>query len=193
MSILLSMAIFSLSMSISPGPVNFVALTSGLNYGLVKSLKFVAGATISFVVLLTLIGVGLGTASEGFPTVLNVLKYVGCGYIIFIGYKILSDGGDISDISSVSSIPSFSQGWLMQWLNPKAWIACCSAFDVYSSDQRLIQFVVIYFLICFIGIACWAFLGNKIKLWFSSKKHLVLFNRIMGSVLCILGVTLLLN
>ncbi|MEW6993290.1 LysE family translocator [Colwelliaceae bacterium MEBiC 14330] len=196
MSSLLSMVIFSLSMSISPGPVNFVALTSGLNHGLLKSIKFVAGATIGFVVLLALIGISLGAARQDFPNAFNILKYIGCGYIIFIGYSILNDGGDINTTSSSSSVPSFYQGWLMQWLNPKAWIAClagCSAFDLYTSEQRLIQFVVIYFLICFLGIACWAILGEKIKRWLSSTKQVRVFNKIMGSILCLLGSALLLN
>ncbi|WP_448551853.1 LysE family translocator [Thalassotalea montiporae] len=194
MSMLVSMAVFSLSMSISPGPVNFVALTSGLNFGFLNSLKFVVGATVGFIALLFLIGIGLGAAIEGFPLLMATLKYVGCGYFIYIGYKVFTDTGGISETNDCSSIPSFSQGWLMQWFNPKAWMAClagCAAFDVYTSELRLFQFLTIYFVICFIGIGGWALMGKKIKSWLVSVSHMQLFNRVMGGTLCILGVGLL--
>ena len=39
MSVLISMAAFALAASISPGPVNVVALSSGMQFGLVPSLR----------------------------------------------------------------------------------------------------------------------------------------------------------
>jgi len=193
---MLSMAIFSLSMSISPGPVNLLAMTSGLNYGFAKSIKFVAGATIGFTLLLFTIGYGLGSAHGYFPSIVGLLKYIGCGYLFYIGVKVYSDTGTVDELEASSYAPSFIQGWLMQWLNPKAWVAClagCSAFNVYTSEQRLTQFVVIYFIICFFGIASWALLGEKIKAWISSAKRVQTFNRCMGLLLCGLAVVLLLS
>lgn len=43
MSLIVAMCLFALSMSISPGPVNLVTFTSGMNYGFRPSLHFVAG------------------------------------------------------------------------------------------------------------------------------------------------------
>ena len=48
MSLSLSMAAFALAASISPGPVNIVALGSGARHGLRASLAHVAGATLGF-------------------------------------------------------------------------------------------------------------------------------------------------
>ncbi len=50
MSLLISMAAFALAASISPGPVNVVALSSGMQFGLGPSLRHVLGATVGFVV-----------------------------------------------------------------------------------------------------------------------------------------------
>lgn len=194
MSILISMAIFSLSMSISPGPVNFMALTSGLNHGFGNSIRFVLGATIGFVFLLLLIGLGLGSVNNSFPLFINGLKFVGCGYVIFIGYQVYTSSSSISELELNCPVPSFSQGCLMQWLNPKAWVAClagCSAFNVYVSDLRLTQFSLVYLVVCFLGIASWALLGNKIKVLLYSTRHIALFNKAMGGILCILGIVLL--
>ena len=48
MSIFLSMAAFALAASISPRPVNNVALSAGAQYGLAASMRHVAGATFGF-------------------------------------------------------------------------------------------------------------------------------------------------
>jgi threonine/homoserine/homoserine lactone efflux protein len=61
-SLLLSMAGFALAMSISPGPVNLVALGTGARYGFTASLRHVVGATLGFILLLLLMGLGLGGA-----------------------------------------------------------------------------------------------------------------------------------
>jgi len=53
------MAAFALASSITPGPVNIVALSAGAQFGLRASLRHVTGATLGFTLLLVLIGLGL--------------------------------------------------------------------------------------------------------------------------------------
>ena len=53
-TLFLSMAAFALAASISPGPVNIVALSSGAQYGFRPSLRHVSGATLGFTLLLVL-------------------------------------------------------------------------------------------------------------------------------------------
>ena len=43
MSMIFAMCSFALSMSISPGPVNLLTLSSGINHGFLRTLPFVAG------------------------------------------------------------------------------------------------------------------------------------------------------
>ena len=59
MSLIMSMAAFALATSITPGPVNVVALGSGARFGFAASQKHVAGAALGFTLLLVLIGLGL--------------------------------------------------------------------------------------------------------------------------------------
>ena len=59
MSLIMSMAAFALATSITPGPVNVVALGSGARFGFAASQKHVAGAALGFTLLLVLFGLGL--------------------------------------------------------------------------------------------------------------------------------------
>jgi threonine/homoserine/homoserine lactone efflux protein len=58
MSPVIAMISFSLTMSISPGPVNMVIISSGASYGVRKTFSFVSGVTIGFTLLLLFIGLG---------------------------------------------------------------------------------------------------------------------------------------
>lgn len=196
MSYLIPMLLFSLSMSFSPGPVNLLAMTSGLNYGFANSVKFVFGATAGFTILLLMVGIGLGRVNDNFPQITQLLRYAGCAYLFYIGYNILNATGKLEYAESHSMAPSFVQGWLMQWLNPKAWVAClagCSAFNVYASQHLLFQFLIIYFLVCFIGIASWAILGQQIQRWINSERSRLIYNRVTAGTLFMLATMLLLN
>lgn len=83
MSLLLSMAGFALAMSISPGPVNLVALGSGARYGFLASLRHVVGASLGFILLLLLMGLGLGAALSQWPVVSGAIRW---GGILFLCY-----------------------------------------------------------------------------------------------------------
>ena len=78
----------------------------------------------------------------------------------------------------------------MQWLNPKAWIACLSgitAFQVAHSVSLLMTFTTLYLIICFISISCWAALGNKLQNLLQHPQHLMRFNQVMGAGLILIA------
>lgn len=70
MELYLSMAAFALASSITPGPVNLVALNCGARFGLRASGRHIAGATLGFTLLLLLIGLGLYELLERAPVLL---------------------------------------------------------------------------------------------------------------------------
>lgn len=137
------MLIFSLSMSISPGPVNITILSSSLNYGLNKTIPFISGATLGFTFLLIFIGFGFAQIINAHPLLFRILEISGSLFIIYIGYKILSSKPEIkvSTQTNLDSPPNFIDGWLLQWLNPKAWIACTSGVALFLTQKTLFLFI----------------------------------------------------
>src|SRR5690349_1249586 len=89
MSIFIAMFLFSLSMSISPGPVNMTILSSGVNYGYNRTLPFVSGATVGFTFLLASVGLGMSNLVEQVPLFYHFLAYAGAGYMGYIGYNMM--------------------------------------------------------------------------------------------------------
>lgn len=192
MSLFIAMCLFSLSMSISPGPVNITILSSGVNYGFKHSLPFVFGSTIGFTFLLTTVGLGISNLVAQVPIFYELLRYIGAGYMSYIGYKIIVSHTEIE--LKEEQLPRFRHGFLMQWLNPKAWIACfsgVSAFVSNSSYSMLLVFVCIYFLICYLSLASWALLGSKLQFLMKVKNGIKVLNLVMGGSLIIVAICLL--
>jgi len=195
LAIIFSMFMFSLSMSISPGPVNITILSTSLNRGFIKTFPFISGATIGFVLLLISVGFGFSKIINTYPIIFKLLEFLGSAFIIYIGYKILSSKPEI-EVNHNISIPNFIDGFLLQWLNPKAWIACASGVALFAAPNTntpLIVFICIYFLICYLSLALWGVLGGKLSIVLSNSKRILLFNRLMGFSLIFISIYMIFN
>ncbi|WP_231867116.1 LysE family translocator [Aeromonas enteropelogenes] len=184
MSLLLSMAGFALAMSISPGPVNLVALGSGARYGFLASLRHVVGATLGFILLLLLMGLGLGATLLQWPLAADAQRWAGVIFLGWMAWQLLVDSGRVEGGDGVA--PSFWYGALMQWLNPKAWLAASMGMGVYGAvggSGQMMLFTGIYLVICLCSIACWAYAGSYLQGLLLSPVRLRWFNRAMALLL----------
>lgn len=196
MSITTLLAIFSFSivMSISPGPVNIIIVTSGINHGFKKTFSFISGATIGFTLLLFLLAIGLKSILDLYVDFLFYVEIIGTSFIIYMGYKIATSISEINIENKENKIPRFYDGFLLQWLNPKAWIACISGVSMFvNSDKTLFVFVLIYFIVCYLCLSFWGILGQKIAMFLNTNIRLRFFNMIMGSILIFSALLLILR
>ncbi|SME92646.1 LysE family translocator [Desulfovibrio gilichinskyi] len=184
-TLITAMCIFSLTMSITPGPVNMVIVASGASYGFRRTLPFISGATIGFILLLITLGLGLMQFVTAYPTFLNYMSIAGSSFIIYIGYKIGTAKPELT--IEDNNCPNFKQGFIMQWLNPKAWLACIAGLSMFMDEKShdpLILFSTLYFAICYLSLSLWAILGSKVGIILSTPNKIRIFNVSMGSLLC---------
>lgn len=183
MSIVLAMCLFALTMSISPGPVNLVTFSCGLNYGLRTSLPFVAGAAAGFTLMLVLVGLGLGEIMALNPTAIGILTYAGTAFICYMGYRIATAHPELPEDDGRQ--PSFLHGAALQWLNPKAWIASLSGIAAFEATpgNGLYLFAGLYLVICFFSVGVWAFAGARVHHLVSDSDMLRWVNRVLGALL----------
>ncbi|MCR4467090.1 LysE family translocator [Burkholderia sp. SCN-KJ] len=191
MSMLVSMAAFALASSITPGPVNIVALSAGARHGLGASLRYAAGATLGFVALFLLIGLGLHAALARWPMLTTAAQWSGIAFLLYLALRLALDDGRLSadpDDPAAQTVagPSAAAGAAMQWLNPKAWLACVAAMGAYAADgepAQVWQFAALYLVICFASIACWAYAGASLRHRLANAQRMRLFNRAMALLL----------
>lgn len=193
MNLTISMAAFALAASISPGPVNVVALSSGAQFGLVTSLRHVMGATVGFVVLLIFIGFGLHEVLRQYPMLTDIIRWAGMAFLVYLAWKLAMDEGHLN-VDKPTRQPSFWHGAAMQWLNPKAWLAAVAGMGAFVADgeARLIGlFALIYFVVCYLSVACWAYAGAFLGPYLRSAQRIRVFNRSMAALLAGCAISLL--
>lgn len=191
-STLISMSLFALAASLSPGPVNLVGVSSGARYGVRVGLKFVTGATLGFIVLFLLIGFGLQQLIVAVPELLWYLKWAGVAFLLYISFQLWRDSGELSTDQQQNQ-PTPWLGAVMQWLNPKAWLASISGIAAYtepSDVQGIWLFAGLYLIICWLSLMVWVLLGAWMGEWLNTPKRIQLLNRtlamgLMGSCVVI--------
>lgn len=144
--LLLPLIVLGLSMSLTPGPNNLMIAASGANFGWRRSMPLYLGILAGFVSLLFAVGFGLGTVFEEFPTLHGILRYLGAGYLVWLGVRIATGwgvktapAGDAANASSGSrgGKPfSFLQAAAFQWVNPKAWVLAVGAMAAFTLPDR---------------------------------------------------------
>lgn len=195
MNILISMAAFALASSISPGPVNIVALGSGAQHGLWASMRHVTGATVGFTLLLLLTGAGLHALLAQLPALTRITQLAGAAFLLYMAWKLARDDGTL-DLAGNGKGPSLMAGAAMQWLNPKAWVAALAGTSAFAAngDAVLIwQFAALYFVVCYGSIACWAYAGTFLRRHLRNPAGMRRFNRAMALLLAASAFYLLLN
>lgn len=195
MTVLLSMAAFALAASITPGPVNLVVLSSAARHGIGVSLRFVTGATLGFTLLLLLTGLGLHELLRRLPYLVAAIQWGGVAFLLYMAFRLALDDGRLGE-QGRGRAPTLLQGAVLQWLNPKAWLAALAgmgAFAAGGETARVWTFTAIYFVICYASLACWSYAGAFLRRYLQQPQSIRRFNRLMALVLALSALALLLG
>ena len=114
---LLSLSLFMLGTSCSPGPNNIVASYSGFNFGIKKTIPHIFGVTLGFTSVVLALTIGLVNIFKLFPIIQTILKYLGSLFLIYLAYKISfsKSSAEKKDKNPISFLDTF----IFQFLNPK--------------------------------------------------------------------------
>lgn len=193
--IILPMAAFALAASISPGPVNIVCLSSGSHYPIAKGLTFVTGATLGFVALFLGIGAGLYSLLTVMPLLEDVLRWSGILFLLYLSYQLFQHDGRLN-MQGADNAPGFWAGALMQWLNPKAWLASAAGIGAYTNADEaylLWLFAALYLPICWLSLASWVYAGAFLKRYIRRPLVLLSINRSLAACLVVSALFLLIE
>ncbi|MEZ8104060.1 MULTISPECIES: LysE family translocator [Vibrio] len=187
-TVFISMALFALVGSISPGPVNVIATSTAANYGIKRAMPYVMGATISYTLIVFLAGILLESLTTFVPQISGGMRIVGGLFLIYMAIKIATAEPNVGSKEERLSAPSLFDGAISQGVNPKAWMVSMSGVSLYvigqgSSGYYLSIFCLFSFVICFIGVSIWAVAGSVIGQYLQSQRRQVIFNWIMAMLL----------
>lgn len=178
---------FAITTCITPGPNNTMIMTSGLNYGIRRSLPHYFGIVLGFSLMVLAVGLGLATMFEAIPILFIILKILGIIYLSYLAYKIASAPVDLLAQSTAKPF-TFVQAAAFQWVNPKAWVLAVGATVTYTvlSDTYSFQVLVISLIFLVFGAPCilmWLWFGSALKNLLQKPQTVRIFNISMAILL----------
>lgn len=88
MEILVALVVFAFISSITPGPNNLMLMTSGINFGLRRTVPHMLGVTSGFTLMIALIGLGLMQLIQAVPGSMIVITILSGLYLLYMAWKI---------------------------------------------------------------------------------------------------------
>ena len=177
--IIISFAIATSILSISPGPDNLFVLTQSIVNGKKYGLATVFGLMTGCLVHTTLIAFGISAIIKENENLFFVIKVIGASYLIFLAYKVYKGGSEIvlsnDTIKKESVLQLFRKGFIMNVLNPKVALFFLAFFPqfLYSKTiSTIIQFYTlggVFILVSFIIFGIIAVLAGSISNYL--KRH----------------------
>jgi threonine/homoserine/homoserine lactone efflux protein len=179
--------IFAFVTSITPGPNNYLLFSYGKSFGLKDSGSLMFGILSGFLVLLYIAGYGVGEFIMKSPVISLILKIASSVWLFYLAIAL--SRLNIDDKKGSNSKIGFSQGFMLQFVNPKAWIIAIAGAGAFLPDLDKLHLSVFVFAISFgaVGIPCmitWISFGDVMSRLIKSEKA----NHILSFILFILMV-----
>ncbi|HEX7048458.1 MAG TPA: LysE family translocator [Gammaproteobacteria bacterium] len=180
--------VFALVAGFTPGPNNLMLATSGVNFGLRRTMPHMLGVIAGFPVLFAAVGAGLGGLFERFAWLHVVLAIAGSAYLLWLAWKIAFSAA-VTNGANASRPLTFWQAAAFQWVNPKGWMMVITAISVYTEagDGYLDQLAVMTAIALVVTIgstSTWTVFGVGIRRLFEHRPRVLrAFNIVMGLLL----------
>ena len=181
---------FAFVTSISPGPGNFLLLTSGVNFGFQRSIPLILGISLGFLSMVLLVGLGFGQFLNSVPLLYSGLKFACIAYVVWLAWKIATSrslGNKSGKADSMDKPVTFAQAALLQLLNPKAWAVSLIVTVTYTRPENylgsLILVIILFALVNLPSISVWAISGTALRRIIGQGNRIVFFNRAMALLL----------
>ena len=172
--LLAAISIYYVIMYATPGPNNSILTASGIKFGFIKTIPNIFGIPTGHGIQLTLVCFGLGSLFLQFPYLLDILKYIGATYLLYLAWRMFGSL-NIKLTEDKSSPLKYYEAILFQFVNPKAWVICITAVSLFYPEKENIfigtLFMVIMSTIINIpSISIWAFGGSIIRRYLNNYK-----------------------
>ena len=192
---------YACAVTFTPGPNNIMCMMNGNQHGLKKTLRFIAGIVIGYLIILSLACFFNLFLFEQLPKIQPFMRLLGASYMLYLVSKIM----DVHLFSNVFKkrkkvtkdpvVLNFTTGITLQFVNIKAIlfaITITSGFIIpyFNTPIMLILFSLLLASITFMATVLWTVFGslfNKFLATYSRPFNMAMSALLIYSALSILG------
>tara|TARA_B100001123_G_scaffold231220_1_gene259851 strand:- start:118 stop:639 length:522 start_codon:yes stop_codon:yes gene_type:complete len=165
-----------------------------MNYGVKKCIWVALGDISANIIQATLVIFVIGSFFSENPIFLNLLKWIGVFYLVYLAYDVYKSRlKDInsSQISQKSFFSFYKDGFLVAGTSPKAWMFFPFIFPQFINfnENYIVQFLILlttYVILDFVSLIGYAILANNLIAWIKTNPKVI--NTISACVLIIIAI-----
>jgi len=184
---------------ITPGTPRIVIISYSMNYGFQKCVWTALGDITANFIQATLVIFVLGTFFSDNPTFLNIIKWIGVIFLLYLAYDVYkSSPKEINSeiITSKSFFSFFKDGFLVAGTSPKAWLFFPLIFPQFIdfNSNYVVQFfilIITYVVLDFLSLIGYALLAQKLITWIKANPKTI--NTISASVLILIALIIIIT
>jgi len=194
---IVAFAIASLALLVIPGPAVLYVINRSIADGRSIALAGVAGLELGNFVHVIAATIGLSALIAASATAFGVVKWIGAGYLIFIGIRTIVRKPEAfsQEQKTLSRRKSFTQGIIVNTFNPKValfFLSFLPQFIDEKSGSAALQSLILGTLFVAIGLCTdgmYAILASALRTTLLRGKSLPFIQRyVAGSVFVLLGI-----
>ena len=161
----LSLLAFILFMVATPGPANLLMMIGGAQKGFASCIGFILGLVCGKVFLNLVFGLGFGFFLADQQLLVNGLKFVSAGYMIWLALQSWND----RVAAGVGHSPfTFRHGVILHPLNPKAWVMVILVWSQFAPalgalEVQLVLVTSSFAIIQLVFHTMWCFSGALLQ------------------------------
>ena len=179
---------------ITPGTPRIVIISYSMNYGVKKCIWTALGDVSANIIQATLVIFVIGSFLSDNSVFLNLLKWIGVFYLIYLAYDIYKSRlKDVNskEISQKSFFSFYKDGFLIAGTSPKAWMFFPFIFPQFINfnENYIVQFIILlttYVILDFVSLMGYAILANNLIAWIKTNPKTI--NTISACVLIIIAI-----
>jgi threonine/homoserine/homoserine lactone efflux protein len=174
-----------------PGPTVLLVVSYALGQGWRTALPMAFGVALGDFTAMTLSMLGVGALLATSAMLFAVLKWVGAGYLIWLGVKLWRAGGALDAAprsDRVSAVRMLAHAWLVTALNPKSitfFVAFLPQFLNPSADfvTQMVIFETTFLALAFANAFGYALIASRARTIVRNSKAISVLNKAGGTLL----------
>lgn len=191
LNVWLTLLLAALLISLSPGAGAITSMSYGLSHGMRNAAFAVLGLQVGLVAQLLIVGIGLGSVIATSESLFLAIKWIGVGYLIWLGISHWRAGGSIHLKKADGGFKphrAFAQAVLVNLTNPKATVFLVALLPQFIDPARPQgpQLLVIGLTLVAVDVVVmtgYSGLASRLRRLIGNPRAVVKLNRVTGSAL----------
>jgi len=180
-----------------PGPGVLLTMAHSMKYGVRGAIGTIVGCLTANLFHQALVALGLGAVLASQSGLLELLKYLGAGYLIYIGLRQLLANANavqlqVSESERRSHVRLFAEGFSVMSLNPRSFLFFLAFFPMFIDTNRslTLQFWTLGATFALVGATAlflYASFASAMRAFLADPSKRKIQTRVAGSLLILSG------